>query len=77
MTPFSPTDPETWPVVLLLWHVAHIYGKTPEAIRHACKPSSRTIFTPAPYRRYPLSWRKADVLADVQGPRLAIHRRTA
>jgi hypothetical protein len=56
-------------MVLSLEDVAVIYGRTPTAIRHACKRSSTTQFNPKPFLSHPLRWRKADVLRHVQGAR--------
>lgn len=69
MTAFTPNDTRTWPTVLTLEQVAEIYGTTPQAIQHRCKPSARNRFTPIPFKRYPPRWRKADVLRDVEGAR--------
>lgn len=70
MTPgFSVTDPSTWPALMALDEVAAVYHLKPSTLQHRLKPSEGTAFTPAPYRRRPALWRKADVLRDVQGSR--------
>jgi hypothetical protein len=56
-------------MVLRIEDVAVIYRRTVLAIRHACKPSSKTRFNPAPFQKHPLRWRKADVIRHVQGAR--------
>lgn len=64
---FDPQAPKTWPLVLSLDEVALIYGRSRESIRHSLKPSSKRVaFTPAPFHRQPMQWRKADVLRDVR-----------
>ena len=64
---FDAALPATWPPVLSLEQTAAIYQMTPEALRHALKPSR--IFTPKPFLRYPARWRKADVLRHIEGAR--------
>ncbi len=66
---FDPRDPATWGMVLNLREVAAIYGCTADALRARLKPSCRHTFIPAPYRRGPYLWRRADVLRDVEGAR--------
>jgi hypothetical protein len=70
-TPLDPGDPKTWPMVLRIEDIAAIYRRSVLAIRHGCKPSAKVKFLPAPFRRGPYQWRKADVLRDVQGARTA------
>ncbi len=67
----DPADPTTWPMVLRIEDIAAIYRRSVLAIRHACKPSAKVKFRPAPFRTGPYQWRKADVLRDVQGNRAA------
>lgn len=69
MKPFDAGDSSTWPATLTLDQVAAIYQRTPEALRCAIKPRSRTPFTPQPFKRYPWRWRKVDVVRDVEGAR--------
>lgn len=69
MTAFDPRDSGTWPVLLDVHQVAEIYHRTVSAIRDACKPSSKSPFTPRPYRMHPFLWRRADVIRDVEGAR--------
>lgn len=64
---FDPRDPSTWNLVLTLDQVAAIYGRDRDTIRHSLKPSRRSIaFTPSPYKRHPMLWRKADVIRDLR-----------
>jgi hypothetical protein len=69
--PLNPADPDTWPMVLRIEDIAAIYRRSVLAIRHACKPSAKVKFRPAPFQTRPYRWRKADVLRDVQGARTA------
>ena len=69
MTAFTPTDTGTWPMTLTLDQVAAIYQRTPLAVQHALKPSSRTVFTPRPFQKHPYRWRRVDVLRHVEGAR--------
>lgn len=62
---FDPLDPRTYPPLLTDAHMAAIYHKTPAALRQALR---RKRFVPEPYRTRPNLWRRADVLADVEGP---------
>lgn len=65
MTPeFSAADPETWPVVLTPAHIGAIYQRSVGGILKACQLGR---FIPAPYKKNPSRWRKADVLRDVVG----------
>lgn len=67
---FTPTNPETWPVLLDLEQVAEIYKLSPDSIRHSLTPKSKRVpFSPAPYAKYPLRWRRADVERDLIGAR--------
>lgn len=67
---FDPSDAATWPLVLTIRQVALIYQQSEGSIRQHLKPSHGATFTPAPFKRGPYRWRKADVLRDVQGARL-------
>ncbi len=69
MTTFDPIDSATWPVLLDVAQVADIYHKTPAALKHALKPSSKSPFVPRPYRSHPFLWRRADIERDVLGAR--------
>ncbi len=66
---FSVTDPQTWPMVLTLEHVAAIYSIKPANLRHYLKPTARTPFSPQPFMRGPYRWRKVDIVRDVEGAR--------
>ena len=66
MTPFSPCDPGTWPVTLTAEQVAAIYQRSVAAVKKACQ---RGRFVPAPYKKLPYRWRKADVERDAIGAR--------
>jgi hypothetical protein len=67
---FNVTDPETWPVTLTLEEVAEIYQRSADSIRHSLTPKSQRMpFRPAPFRKRPWLWRKADIVRDVIGAR--------
>lgn len=68
MTPvvIDPRDPDTWPAVLVVEHMAQIYPRTVAAIRRALCPNSGQVFTPRPFRKHPYQWRKADVVRDTR-----------
>lgn len=64
---FNPADPRTWGPVLSLDEVALIYGRSRNAIRHSLKPSSKRVaFSPAPFKRNPMQWRRSEVIRDVR-----------
>jgi hypothetical protein len=69
VTGFTPCDAATWPALLTLEQVAAITQRSADSIRHRCMPSSRRPFVPAPCEKYPLRWRKVDVLRYVEGAR--------
>jgi hypothetical protein len=56
--PFSVADRATWPEVLTLSHIAAIYQRGIGGVR---RDLERRTFVPAPFRKYPYSWRKTDV----------------
>jgi hypothetical protein len=65
---FNPCDSSTWPMLLTLDQVA-LTQPSANSIRNRCTPKSRRPFVPAPSEKYPLRWRKVDVLRYVQGTR--------
>lgn len=68
MTAFNVTDPATWPVVLTVEHVSAIYGgRSVLGLKKACQQGT---FLPAPYRKGPYLWRRADVERDAIGARV-------
>lgn len=69
---FTPTDTATWPPVLTIDQVAAIFQfRTVAALRHRCKPSSRSPFIPTPFHKRPLQWRRSDVLRVLGEKRVA------
>jgi hypothetical protein len=69
-TEFNPQDVRTWPVTLTVEQVATIYQRSAKAIQASFTPKSRAVpFRPAPFKRRPLRWRRADVERDVFGQR--------
>lgn len=63
-------DRATWPEVLSLEDVATIYGASPNTVRHQVTPRSRVVpRVPQPFMKYPLRWRKADVVRHLDGGR--------
>lgn len=68
---FTPCDPSTWPMTLNLAQVAAIFQTTPAGVR---KKLLRLRFQPVPFAKYPMRWRKVDVLRAVDGARGGLRR---
>lgn len=71
---FDVVDPSTWPVVLTAEQVAAIYQRPVGGIKHKVHLGT---FVPAPFLKYPMRWRKADVERHAIGARPSCGRKTA
>jgi hypothetical protein len=58
MTPFSPTDPATWPATLTAEQVADIFQRKVGGLKKAVQ---RKEFDVRPFRTKPYRWRKSDI----------------
>lgn len=68
---FTPCDPATWPMALNIDQVAAIFQTTPRGIRQKLH---RHRWQPMPFAKYPMRWRKGDVLRTVEGARGGLRR---
>lgn len=67
MTAFDPKDARTWPLSLSLEQMAAIYERSADSIQHSFTPKARhAAFTPAPYQKHPMRWRKAAVVRHLR-----------
>jgi len=65
-------DLEGLPAVLVLEEVAAVYRLAPDTIRRALSVHK---FQPLPFDKYPLRWRREDILQDLATPRIKLRSR--
>jgi hypothetical protein len=67
ITDFNAGDSSTWPALLTVEEVAAIFRRGVHGLRKACQPRATHPFVPAPAHKYPLRWKKTDVVRALGG----------